>query len=154
MDKLYWLNQKLIQRASWQEIEPHLRPFLPDAWDGKPDAWKKVAITATQKGKSLVEMANSLAFCWSPPTDFEGVEQYMTPSVKPALKELAALTDYEHDPLKAAFDGILKRHGLKTKDLAQALRVALCGRPISPGIFDTLYLLGVDEVRSRLEKWL
>jgi len=54
MDKLAWMNQKLIQRASWQELEPHLRPFLPEAWNGKPDVWKATAITATQKGKSLV----------------------------------------------------------------------------------------------------
>ena len=49
---------------------------------------------------------------------------------------------------------ILERHGLKTKDLAQALRVALCGRPVSPGIYDTLMLVGRDEVAARLERWL
>jgi glutamyl-tRNA synthetase len=113
-----------------------------------------VAITATQKGKSLVEMAASLAFYWTAPTEFEGADKFITPAVRPALKEIAELSDYGHDPLHAAFNGILERHGLKTKDLAQALRVALCGRPISPGIFDTLYLLGLVEVRSRLEQWL
>jgi len=154
MDKLNWINQKLIQRAAWHELEPHLRPFMPDAWDTKSEEWKKVAITATQKGKSLVEMANSLAFCWSAPTEFEGVDKFMTATVKPALSEIAALSDYEHEPLHTAFNEILERHSLKTKDLAQALRVALCGKPISPGIFDTLYLLGVEEARSRLKRWL
>jgi len=154
MEKLIWINQKLIQRSTWQELEPRLRPFMPDAWNTKPDAWKKIAITATQKGKSLVEMAQTLAFCWETPVEFEGVDKYMTPAVKPALREIAALSDFEHDPLQAAFNEILGRFGLKTKDLAQALRVALCGKPISPGIFDTLYLLGVEEVRSRLKTWL
>jgi glutamyl-tRNA synthetase len=154
MEKLIWINQKLIQRSTWQELEPRLRPFMPDAWNTKPDAWKKIAITATQKGKSLVEMAQALAFCWETPVEFEGVDKYMTPIVKPALREIAALSDFEHDPLQTAFNEILGRFGLKTKDLAQALRVALCGKPISPGIFDTLYLLGVEEVRSRLKTWL
>jgi len=153
-EKLSWINQKLIQRSTWRELEPRLRPFMPGAWADRPDEWKTVAITATQKGKSLVEMANALSFCWSPPTGFDGADKYMTPAVKPALREVMDISDYSHDPLRGAFNGVLERHGLKTKDLAQALRVALCGKPISPGIFDTLYLLGAGEVRSRLERWL
>ena len=67
---------------------------------------------------------------------------------------MLALTDYGHDALKAAFDAILARHGLKLKDLAQALRVAFTGRPVSPAIFDTLALLGPDQVAARLQPWI
>jgi glutamyl-tRNA synthetase len=156
MDKLQWLNQKLIQRAPWQELEPHLRPFMPEAWQGKADAWKARAIQCTQKGKSLTDMAEALRFAFERPIAFDekAVEKFLTPAVKPALAEVAALTDYAHDALEVSFTAILERHGLKTKDLAQALRVALCGRPVSPGIFDTLMLLGRDEVAARLQAWL
>lgn len=156
MDKLMWMNQKLIQRSSWQELKPHLAPFMPEAWKTRPDDFKRVAITATQKGKSLKEMAEALAFCWAAPTEFDptAVAKFITEAVKPALKEVAALSDYAHDALEAAFAAILERHGLKLKDLAQALRVALCGKPVSPPIFDTMFLLGPDEVRARLSKWI
>jgi len=156
MDKLMWMNQKLIQRSSWQELEPHLAPFMPEAWSAKSDDFKRVAITATQKGKSLKEMAGFLEFCWAAPTEFDpaAVTKFMTEAVKPALNEVAALSDYAHDALEAAFNDLLQRHGLKLKDLAQALRVALCGKPISPPIFDTMYLLGVEEVRARLARWI
>jgi len=156
MDKLSWVNQKLIQRATWQELEPHLAHFMPAAWAGKPEDWKRLAITATQKGKALTEMAEALSFAFERPTDFDpkGVEKFLTEAVKPALREVAALSDYAHDALEAAFNGILERHGLKTKDLAQALRVALCGKPVSPGIFDTLMLLGAEEVQARLARWI
>ena len=80
--------------------------------------------------------------------------RFSTPAVKPALAEVAALADYGHEALEAAFAAILERHGLKTKDLAQALRVALCGKPVSPGIFDTLMLVGREEVVARLSRWL
>jgi glutamyl-tRNA synthetase len=160
MDKLQWLNQKLIQRASWQELEPHLRPFVTEvsrgAWAAKADAWKAQAIQCTQKGKSLTDMAEALRFAFERPADFDAkaVEKFMTPAVKPALRDIHDLTDYTHEALEAAFTAILERHGLKTKDLAQALRVALCGRPVSPGIYDTLMLVGRDEVVARLERWL
>ena len=156
MDKLSWMNQKLIQRATWQELEPHLKPFVPEAWESKSDDWKRVAITATQKGKGLKEMAEAMAFVWGAPAEFDeaAIAKFMTDAVKPALKEVSALTDYSHDALEAAFNGILERHALKLKDLAQAIRVALCGKPVSPPIFDTLYLLGAEEVRARLAKWI
>ncbi|HJW08643.1 MAG TPA: glutamate--tRNA ligase [Holophagaceae bacterium] len=156
MDKLSWMNQKLIQRATWQELEPHLRPFMPEAWTGKPDAWKEVAIKATQKGKSLKEMAGFLEFCWAAPLDFDeaAASKFLTDAVKPALREVATLGDYAHDALERDFNALLEKHGLKLKDLAQALRVALCGRPVSPPIFDTMYLLGPAEVRARLGKWI
>jgi glutamyl-tRNA synthetase len=158
MDKLSWMNQKLIQRASWRELEPHLRHFMPQKWNENGDDWKRIAITATQKGKSLKEMEESLAFCWKRPAeadfDEKAVEKFMTEAVKPALQEVTTLTDYDHDALQAAFNGILERHGLKLKDLAQALRVALCGKPVSPPIFDTMYLLGREEVLARLARWL
>jgi glutamyl-tRNA synthetase len=156
MDKLQWLNQKLIQRASWEALEPHLRPFMPEMWDRKPAAWKKMAITATQKGKSLTDMAEALRFAFERPTVFDekAVEKFMTPVVKTALREVRDLTDYNHEALEVAFSLILEKHGLKTKDLAQALRVALCGRPVSPGIYDTLMLVGRHEVAARLERWL
>jgi glutamyl-tRNA synthetase len=156
MDKLQWLNQKLIQRSPWQELEPHLRPFLPEAWATKPDGWKAQAIQATQKGKSLTDMAEALRFAFERPTGFDekAVEKFMTPAVKPALQEVCALTDYSHEGLETSINAILERHGLKTKDLAQALRVALCGRPVSPGIFDTLMLVGPEEVAARLERWV
>lgn len=156
MDKLSWMNQKLIQRSTWQELEPHLKPFVPKAWELNSDDWKRVAITATQKGKGLLEMAEALAFVWEAPSEFDeaAVAKFMTDAVKPALKEVVELSDYSHEALEAAFNGILERHGLKLKDLAQALRVALCGKPVSPPIFDTMYLLGPEEVRARIAKWM
>jgi glutamyl-tRNA synthetase len=156
MDKLSWMNQKLIQRATWQELEPHLRPFMPQAWETKSDEWKGKAIVATQKGKALTEMAEALRFCWERPEEFDSkaVEKFMTDSIKPVLREVCELKDYSHDALERDFNGILEKHGLKLKDLAQALRVALCGKPVSPPIFDTMYLLGREEVLTRLERWI
>ncbi|GLH74946.1 glutamate--tRNA ligase [Geothrix limicola] len=160
MDKLQWLNQKLIQRSTWQELEPHLRPFVMEvskgAWEAKSDVWKAQAIQCTQKGKSLTDMAEALRFAFERPAAFDekAVEKFMTPVAKLALRDLAGLTDYSHEGLEAGFNAILERHGLKTKDLAQALRVALCGKPVSPGIYDTLMLVGRDEVLARLERWL
>jgi glutamyl-tRNA synthetase len=161
LDKLTWVNQKLIQRSEWTEIEPHLRwqwgmRGLLDAWMARSDAWKALAIGCNKNRATLKDMADTLQFIFVPPTAFDeaSVAKFMTDAIRPALKEICALTDYTHDGLKAGMDAILAAHGLKLKDLAQALRVAFTGQTVSPPIFDTMTLLGREEVVLRLERWL
>ena len=161
LDKLAWVNQKLIQRSDWTEIEPHLRwqwhlRGLEEAWMARSDDWKALAIGCNKNRATLKDMADTLDFIFVPPTAFDPASQakFLTEAIKPALAAVAALTDYTHDGLKAGFDGILAEHGLKLKDLAQALRVAFTGQTVSPPIFDTLTLLGRDEVVLRLQPWL
>jgi len=161
LDKLAWVNQKLIQRSDWTEIEPHLRwqwhlRGLEEAWTARSDDWKALAIGCNKNRATLKDMADTLDFIFVPPTAFDepSVARFLTPAVKPALKDVCGLADYGHDALKAGFDGILAAHGLKLKDLAQALRVAFTGQTVSPPIFDTLTLLGREEVARRLQPWL
>jgi glutamyl-tRNA synthetase len=161
IDKLKWINQKFIQRLDWTEIAPHLRwqwqmRGLEAAWDARSDEWKALAIGCNKNRATLVEIADTLDFLFTPPAAFEpeAVRKFMTDAVKPALKDILDLADYSHDALKAGFDAILARHGLKLKDLAQALRVAFTGRTVSPPIFDTMTLLGPEAVAARLRPWL
>jgi glutamyl-tRNA synthetase len=161
LDKLAWVNQKLVQRLDWSEIEPHLRwqfrlRGLEEAWTARPAEWQALAINCNKNRATLKEMADHLEFLFRPPTAFDpaSVDKFMTPGIRPVLKEVLALTDYGHDALKAAFDQILASHGLKLKDLAQALRVAFTGRPVSPPIFETMALLGPEQVAARIQPWL
>ena len=161
LDKLTWVNQKLIQRLDWREIEPHLRwqyrmRGQEEAWMARSDEWKALAIGCNKNRATLREIADTLDFLFVPPAAFDpaSVARFMTAAVQPALRDVRALTDYGHDALKAAFDRILAEHGLKLKDLAQALRVAFTGRTVSPPIFDTLALLGPDQVALRLQPWI
>jgi glutamyl-tRNA synthetase len=164
LDKLAWVNQKLIQRLDWTAIEPHLRwqwhmRGLEEAWLAKSDEWKALAIGCNKNRATLKDMADTLAFLFTPPPAPEAMEpalvaKHMTEAVKPALREVLDLADYGHDALKADLEAILARHGLKLKDLAQALRVAFTGGVVSPPIFDTMALLGREDVRARLLPWI
>jgi glutamyl-tRNA synthetase len=161
LDKLTWVNQKLIQRSDWTEVEPHLRwqwhlRGLEEAWLARDDQWKALAIGCNKNRATLKDMADTLEFIFVPPTEFDpaSVAKFMTAAIKPALVEVCALADYSHDGLKAGMDAILASHGLKLKDLAQALRVAFTGQTVSPPIFDTMTLLGRAEVARRLQPWI
>lgn len=161
LDKLSWINQKFIQRLPWRELEPHLRwqwklRGLEEAWTARSDAWKALAIECQKNRANLKDMADTLAFLFERPAAFEEGPRakFLTEAIKPALREVLELTDYTHDALKAGIEAILARHGLKLKELAQALRVAFTGNVVSPPIFDTMALLGREEVASRLQPWI
>jgi glutamyl-tRNA synthetase len=46
----------------------------------------------------------------------------------------------------------VERSGLKPSAVYQPLRVALAGRAVSPGIFETVAVLGRDETLSRIDE--
>ena len=52
--------------------------------------------------------------------------------------------------VEAALRAVLDREGVKPGKLYQPLRVALAGTTVSPGIFETVALLGRDETLARL----
>ncbi len=56
--------------------------------------------------------------------------------------------------MEAALRAVVDRRGLKPKDVFQPLRVALAGRPVSPGIFETVAVLGRAEVLDRVDRAL
>jgi glutamyl/glutaminyl-tRNA synthetase len=67
----------------------------------------------------------------------------------------AALEDlpepWTEDSVQAALDGAAERLGVKRKQVFQPLRVAVAGTTVSPGIFETIALLGRGETLARVD---
>jgi glutamyl/glutaminyl-tRNA synthetase len=68
------------------------------------------------------------------------------------LPELAALADWSADAIEAWVKTYCERTGSKMGDVAQPLRVAVAGRPVSPSIGETLSLLGRDRTLVRIRR--
>jgi glutamyl-tRNA synthetase len=56
--------------------------------------------------------------------------------------------------VEIALAAVLERRGLKPSAVYQPLRVALAGRAVSPGIFETVALLGRQETLARIDRAL
>ena len=52
--------------------------------------------------------------------------------------------------IEEALRGVVERTGRKAKQIFQPLRVALTGTTVSPGIFETVALLGREETLTRV----
>jgi glutamyl-tRNA synthetase len=68
-----------------------------------------------------------------------------------ARAALAELSGFEEPAVEAALEGLVERRAVKPREVYQPLRVAITGTTISPGIFESVSLLGREETLRRID---
>jgi glutamyl-tRNA synthetase len=72
-------------------------------------------------------------------------------AVLPAAAEaLETVEPFEAEQIERALRGLAERLGLKPREAFQPIRLALTGSPVSPGLFESLELLGKEESLARI----
>jgi len=157
--KLDWINQhymktlppaQVARYLSWQMgqrgIDPSAGPALED-----------VVVAQRERARTLAEMADNSRFFYQRPGIYEAkaAAKHLTADAVPVLQALrealADQTDWQVDGLHAVVQQVAESLSLKLGKVAQPLRVALAGCPVSPPIDQTLALLGRDEVLARVD---
>jgi glutamyl-tRNA synthetase len=64
---------------------------------------------------------------------------------------LAEAESFDEQGVQRALEGVRERLGVKPREIYQPLRLAIAGSPISPGIFESVALLGRDETLHRID---
>jgi glutamyl-tRNA synthetase len=68
-----------------------------------------------------------------------------------ARRALAELEPFTQEAVEAALRGVVEQHGWKPKQVFQPVRVAIAGTTVSPGIFESVALLGREETLRRID---
>jgi glutamyl-tRNA synthetase len=68
-----------------------------------------------------------------------------------ARSELSAATGFDVPSVQAALESVIERHAAKPREVYQPVRVAIAGATISPGIFESVALLGREETLRRID---
>lgn len=155
-EKLLWLNSHYIKEASYERLIEALRFFDVDL---APHPKKELLIDAVRdRAKTLVEFATMIRQIVDAPKTYDekAIEKFLdTKAVeilseyKNTLKNAPALEKAsEFETLTKNF---LEERGLKLKDLAQAIRIAMVGNSVSPSIFEVLEIIGFVHVIERIE---
>jgi glutamyl-tRNA synthetase, bacterial family len=163
--KLEWLNAHYIKESAPERLAALLPEFLGDAQGLKLDPAYLAAIVPLlqPRAKNLVEMADMARFFLVDSAalayDEKAVADQLKPEARALLAELLpvyeAATDYtDHKALEAATQAFLDARELKFKAVAQPLRVALTGKTASPGLFETMCVLGRVEALKRIKRAL
>ncbi len=163
-DKLLWLNAHYIKQTPDPELAAMLGDFLGRM--GRPGAeagyLEKIVPLLKPRAQTLAEMAEKAMFFVVPDAelghDQKAVDKFLTSEAKghlAALWELFRVVDpFDQPGLERAVQGYLEATGVTFKVLAQPIRVAITGSTASPGLFETMEVLGRDRVLSRMERAL
>jgi len=94
-----------------------------------------------------------------PPLDEAAVKQRLAkPGVRVLLEQFAeaigGLPAFEPTALEEALKLVVEQAGVKTGDLVHAVRVAVTGKTVGPGLYDCLQILGRESVLARIERVL
>ncbi len=158
-EKLLWLNHHYIKSSSPEELmEPFLRQLDTLGVDATGDERLPLIMrTLQERAKTLKEMAESSLFYFTEKVEFdEKAEKKFLTHEKAALLEmirdgLKGLEPFTAEDVRALFEQITEEQNIRLKDIAQPVRVALTGRTVSPGIFETIEAMGRELAIKRLE---
>ncbi|MFP4285884.1 MAG: glutamate--tRNA ligase family protein, partial [Desulfovermiculus sp.] len=163
-EKLDWVNSQHIKLAPVQDLVPLLedqlrRKGFPQT---DPEYLHQVVPLLQPRSTTMADMADQAAvfvqddehICY----DQDLVAKVITPEIRPYLKELCrrlqSLSSFTQHDLEAEVQDYLQQAGIKFKMLAQPIRVAITGKKASPGLFETMAVLGQDSVVRRIQRAL
>jgi glutamyl-tRNA synthetase len=150
--KLRWMNGRYVRELALDDLTARLEELTGRA--GLRDA---VAITQ-EKISTLDEFwPLAQAFFGEPADDPGAREKFLAPQLGADALRVAreALGDvpapWTVEAVESALREAVGRSGMKAKQVFQPLRVALTGTTISPGIFETVALIGRDAALARID---
>jgi glutamyl-tRNA synthetase len=151
--KLRWMNGRYMRELTPSGLTGELERFT-----GRDGLAGAAAISA-EKLQTLADFWPLAGFVFDGPDyDPAAVERWVGDDGRAVLIDvrsaLAELDDFDLESVETALRGVVERRRAKPKDVFQPLRVALAGRPVSPGIFETVVLLGRDSVLERIDRTL
>jgi len=163
--KLQWINGEYIQKMDIDSRTKAVIPFLEEAGlineELSPEKYewiKQIVEAVGDRLKTLAQITDYADFFFVDEVEYDqdAVKKHlMKEGIADAMNGLKAKF-VETDPfdatnLESAIQSYADSAGLKAGKLIQPLRVALTGKPVGPGIFETLILLGKEKVIERLE---
>jgi glutamyl-tRNA synthetase len=118
-------------------------------WD--EELLRRVAPLVQEKIARLGEFPAFAGFFFARVDDEAGAEAEVDGQVLPAAAEaLAEVEPFEAAPIEAALRDLAARLELKPREAFQPIRLALTGSKVSPGLFESLEILGREEALARL----
>jgi glutamyl-tRNA synthetase len=157
-EKLLWLNQQHIMRATPERLAHYLKPQLAALGVHVDDERKLAAVAKAQqeRAKTLKEMAQNSVFFFQELSGYEekAAKKNLTPdSVGPLTtihQKLSALSTWAAPAIHDAVNQAATELGVGMGKVAQPIRVAVSGTSVSPPIDVTLEVLGRETTLSRL----
>jgi glutamyl-tRNA synthetase len=145
--KLDWMNGVYLRALPPEEYARTLVAYLREqGYDWDPELIAKAAPLVQEKIARLGEFPAFAGFLFARPEP-GAVDGAVLPAAAEALERVEP---FEAEPIESALRELAERLGLKPRDAFQPIRLAVTGSKVSPGLFESLELLGREESLARL----
>ena len=160
--KLSWMNGHYIRELPRAALAQRAAEYMRRAGIPGADHPKlEPAVAAVQeKVSTLAEIPRLVGFAFGPveidPAAWDKVmgKAGAGDALVAARDALAGVEPFDEQHVEAALRAAAERLGVKPGAMFQPLRVALTGRTVSAGIFESLALLGREESLARIDSAL
>ena len=150
--KLRHINGRYLRELALDDLTGRL-----EALTGR-EGLRDAAEISQEKISTLADFWPLAGFFFDGPADDPKAREKILGTPE-ALERLSQARDalagvdapWTEEALETALQSVLEASGAKPRQVYQPIRVALAGGTVSPGIFETLRLLGRDESLSRID---
>jgi glutamyl-tRNA synthetase len=157
--KLRWMNGTYIRTMALPEFVERLRTYLNES--GLPGAsdprLEEAAAAVKEKISTLGEFTDLVGFAFGPiDLDEDAWRRVMTKNganeaLARAREALAAVEPFEPEGIETALRRVVEELGAKPGAVFQPIRVAITGKTVSAGVFESVALLGREEALARID---
>lgn len=166
--KLWAIQDHYMGRLSTEERLSLMLPYLVKAGllaESPPPAAVETLRRVIEAAGDRLKVAGDILvyadffFLDPPPRDEDAVAKRLAgPGVRPLLAAYAgrigSLTDFAPAELEKILKDVVEEAGRKVGDLVHAVRVAVTGKTVGPGLYDCLAILGRERSLARIEEAL
>ena len=151
-DKLDWMNGVYLRELPPEEYASELVEYLRETgFEGDEETIRASGPLVQSKIARLEEYPSFASFLFerreAPPELLDGSGTVL----KEARETLATVEPFAAAEIETALRGLAERLGTKPREAFGPIRAAVTGSRISPGLFESIELLGRDESLARLD---
>jgi glutamyl-tRNA synthetase len=158
-EKLLWINAQYMKTMPNERIIKELKEL---DFDISTNPKKELLVDALrERAKTLQEFIEMAKPIVNAPTTYDekAVKKFLNDESLEALRNF--LVDLKANPpidkpeeFESFTKDFMDKNDLKLKILAQPLRISMVGSAVSPSIYDTMSVIGYDELIKRIDRLL
>jgi glutamyl-tRNA synthetase len=151
--KLRWMNGRYMREMP---LGDYTRAVAEHLGRDADDRLREACEIVQEKAQTLAEVWPLIRFLFEPPVEDEKAWRKVMAdgalaSLQAAREVLTEVGDFDAEAIEAALAPLPDRLGVKPGRLYQPIRVAISGSAVSPGIFESLAVLGRDQSLRRID---
>jgi len=157
--KLRWLNGRFMRELDPADYAGAVAAHLERSGVEPPaerERFEEACRIAQDKAQTLDEVWPLIRFAFSEPVDdLKARDKWLGEDGKAALRAameaLSELPQWTAEAVEERLEGVVERLAVKPGAVYQPIRVAITGSTVSPGIFESVSLLGEERTLERIE---